>query len=342
MPSKRRPQARAPRRNRPVARRRSAPRRSPSPRPKARPKTRTAPRRAGPRVVTMTPRQIRARLDKQHAREALARQRRKAERARNRFRPGKRSLGKLVMVSETGRPVARGKGKKGFLVYVAKTGRKQLVHGVGKEKWKARRITDAAPPYRRNLRRAVEAFEVARLELTAKGRTVLKAGRRKLGAPGTRRTKEQPAPLIVKPSFNGGWDFTPKVSSKIAKSIKAALENQASHRTFLVSAMVLVKTPDGSSVLEFSVPIDKPDHIAIELGGMQNFVRQSFYAGMARGLARLGFVTSGSANNIRLLAANANKPREQWVDARGDNWAGRHLQQVTIESIEWKIEQSTK
>jgi hypothetical protein len=118
------------------------------------------------------------------------------------------------------------------------------------------------------------------------------------------------------------------------------MDAQASKRTFIISVAVYVRLMDGTTqTFFFEVPIDRPDHIAIKLAGLKNFIRQKFYAFMARELAFAGYVTSGSYNHIRGLNKNAFASREDWLDDRDQNWTGADKEIVRIEAIEWTIEQ---
>lgn len=135
-------------------------------------------------------------------------------------------------------------------------------------------------------------------------------------------------------------DFSETIVKKIALSIKKAIEGQASHRSFLITANILVKLPDGTTkVYQIQVPIARPDHISIKIGGLLNFVRKKFYAFMAKELAYDGFVSSGSANHIRRQNQNYGVTKGNWETKDGEAWRGQNSQIVHIETIEWKIEQ---
>ncbi len=276
------------------------------------------------KTVSMTPGQVASKLASQRQARIERQQRHKAEIARDTYKPRKQDRGKLLMIGTQGQKRPQDKGRRGYLVYVTKTGKKWLVKQRGvKEPYRARTLRDIEAPATRNLGRAAKQFQRSRRVFVSHHRAAVK-GRGEL-TPGKK---------------SGGNDFNDKVVSKLAKGIKKTIDAQASHRSFLVSAMVLIQLPDGSThVVNVEVPIDKPDHIAIRLAGIQNFVRQKFYAFMARELAYLGYVTSGSANHIRRLKANQGKPRNKWVDGRGDAWQGRKSDTVKIINIEWRMEQ---
>lgn len=245
----------------------------------------------------------------------------RAQSAKAAFKPRKSDRGKLVFIGTKGQRNPQGKGRKGYPVYVTRTGKKWLIKQRTEKPFKARTLSELVLPARSNLRNAIRGFQERRLERIGKIRTI------------TRRTG------TVK--TGGNHDFNEHAGNAVAKSIRDALAGQASHRIFLVKFNVLVKLPDGTTeAITGEVPIERADHIAIKLAGIRNFVRQKFYSFMARELAYTGYVSNGSANHIRSLAANKGKSRDKWVDKRGDLWAGRNKQQVEILTIEWKIEQA--
>lgn len=273
------------------------------------------------RVRTLTAKQIGQILAAQRETRRLSKQRETARAARDTFKAKKSDRGKLLMVGTKGQRAPQSKGRKGYLVYVTRTGKKWLIKQAQKtEPYKARKLTDIEPPARKNLKRATTQFQTARRQKISQSKVIVKgSGKVKTG---------------------GQWDFNDSAVSKIAASIRKTIERQASHRTFLIVVNALIELPGGrSQTITFELPIDRPDHIAIRLAGIKNFVRQKFYAFMARELVYLGFVSSGSANHIRSLGGNAGKPRSKWRDRRGESWVGRNLTVTKILAIEWKIEQ---
>ena len=84
------------------------------------------------------------------------------------------------------------------------------------------------------------------------------------------------------------------------------------------------------------MPIDKPDHIAIELGGLANFVRQKVYAFFAQELAGLGLVTVGSSNHIRRLNLNKFAEDDELRRSDGEPWGGIGAGLCSIERIDWQ------
>lgn len=248
------------------------------------------------------------------------------------------------MVGVSGQRDPGKKGRKGYPVYVTRTGKKWLIRQKSADPFKPRKLTDLALPIRRNLQRAEKEFQRRRLEQVSKGRVVKSTGKLKTG---------------------GAHDFSGKVVKKLAKALKKTLDSQVSHRTFLLTANIIVRGPDGKQdFLQVAVPIDKADHQAIKLGGIENFFSQKFYAFMAQQLAYLGYITAGSANHIRQSLGQLEDEGEEMdgdVQDSLDNgevnefvweyyhnehkshnlrWSAPRFEIVTIERIEWKIEQS--
>lgn len=274
-------------------------------------------------VITATPEQITAFRNQQKRDEKLARERRNAELARDAYKPRKKDLGKMLMIGFHGQKDPHKKGRVGYLIYVTKTGKKQLLKqgGMRKREYQPRKLKDTEAPIRKNLKRAIEQFHKTRLVLLKDGSGALRGkGNVKTGGP---------------------YEFGDEVVEKIARSIQKALKSQASNRNFLISVKGLFKRKgeSQSEAFEFSVPIDKPDHILIHIEGMANFVARKFYAFMAKSLAFLGVVTNGSANHVRYLPDNQGLPIDEWTQDDGDNWRGAESEVVTLTHLDWRIEQ---
>ncbi len=274
-------------------------------------------KRAGA-VRQFTRKQLQKRLLRQKSDAKLAAQKGRAFQAVKSFRVRKADRGKFISVTGTGKRGANLKGRKGYLVYVSKAGKKSLANH--SKDYKPRKMTDISAPLWRNYKAAQE-FETAKLEKTASGKSVVK-GRGSV-------------------EVSGANDFSDSVVAKIAKSLKKTIEGQASHRSFLISANVLVVLPDGTNrVYSFVVPIAKADHISIKLGGLINFVRHKFYAFMAREMAFDGYVTAGSANHVRRLKENKGKDVGEFTTRDGNMWRGNESEIIHIKQIEWQIEQA--
>lgn len=246
----------------------------------------------------------------------------KALQALKNFKPAKSDKGKIVFVGTKGsrNPHWKSKSRKGYIVYVDKNGKKQLLKQP-KTGYAATAHKNVQVKVTKKTRTAAKEFQQRRRTLTKEGKPIVRGkGEVTTGAKGN--------------------DFNDKAVNKMAASIKKAVESQAGQRVFIVSAKAFITLPDGTSkVIDISVDIAKADHISIKLAGMKNFVRQKFYAFMARELGYLGFVTSGSDNHIRQLKENKGRTRDKWTKG-GQAWEGRYKEIVRLEALEWKIEKA--
>lgn len=238
------------------------------------------------------------------------------------FKPSKKDRGKIVMISTSGKRDPQVNNKKGYLVYVTKTGKKRFVP----QKHKKSGPNDALKPYRisalspplKQYREAGKQFLRKRLLMVETGKKKLRTVRRGQG------------------ELNGERDLVNTMTDVITH----ALRGQVGHRFFLVTIMVRIETPDGKPETHtVEVEISRRDHVAIERGGVKNYVRKKLWAFLATELSLAGFVTQASYNHIRKIKGNKNKPRSKWVDSRGDPWAGADLENVRITHVEFKIEQ---
>lgn len=240
----------------------------------------------------------------------------RALKATGKFRPKKTDRGNFVAVGTDGKRLQ--KGKKGYLVYVDSKGRKAW-------QWKrddsflAKKIRRMEVPFQKGRKQAAKRFLESQVEVTGKGLAAVKGSGK------------------IKPK--GPYDFNDSVVNKMAGGIGKILRGQRSNRAFLLNALVLVTLPDGGEkVYNVKVPIQRADHVAIERGGIINFLRHKFYAFMARELAFDGYVTSGSSNHIRALKENKGKQRKDWTKD-GQVWEGWDYQTVKIAAIDWEMQQ---
>lgn len=257
--------------------------------------------------------------------ERVARQTKSARKlafaARDTFKPRKADKGQLVFVDTKGKREPGKANRKGYVIYVTKSGKKWLLREKkAKEPFRARQKSRLNLPAGARFKRAKEKFVKKRLVTIHRQEIVKGSGAISAG---------------------GAHDFSDKVSNKIAASVRKVAGSQASHRIFLVRFNALVKLPSGQiESISGDVPIEYPDHVAISSIGVQAWVRHKFYSFMARELAFAGYVSNGSANHIRRLAVNQNRSKDKWLDKRGEPWSGRNKEQVEIQKIEWKIEQA--
>ena len=281
----------------------------------------------------LTPCQISAHLASQRERDKLQRQESRARGAVKHFRPRKSDAGRIVMISIAGKRDPQKKGRKGFPVYITKTGKKRLIRDASQEQpYKPRRISEIDIPYRKNLSNAQKEFVKERRVLSRKGKLIVK--------------ESDSVNRGSKKSVTMGR--TGRCVKKLTESLRKAFAGQASHRVFVLNVIVLCEKQDGfpfdngqmEKTYEFHVDIARQDHQSIEEGGLKNFVTQKFYAAFARQLAFDGFVTVGSANHIRGLADNKGVDKEEWVRKDGQPWDGADKDLVRIISMDWKIEQA--
>lgn len=240
----------------------------------------------------------------------------RALKATRKFRPKASDKGKFVAVGIDGKRLQ--KGKKGYLVYVDSKGNKSWQWRRDKD-FLAKKIRRMEVPLTKGRKRAAKEFLESQVEITGTGRAAVKGSGK------------------VKPK--GPYDFNDSVVAKMAAGIGNVLRGQRSNRAFLLNAMVLVNLPGGEEkVYNVKVPILRADHLAIEKGGIINFLRLKFYAFMARELAFDGYVTSGSSNHIRSLKENKGKKRKDWTKD-GRVWEGWDYTTVKIDTIDWRMEQ---
>lgn len=268
-------------------------------------------------VAKLSPSKLLALLVRQQGRAKAEKLAKAANKAVTKFRPGKKDRGNLVFVSTTGKRNPQTKGRKGYLVWVSGTGKKYLIPP---KSFTAKKITEINIPIQKRLRKATKKFTATTLEQTGKTRRAVVKGSGRVTPTGRVN------------------DFDEKVVSTIARSIQRTINAQQSRRVFLIETNVLVELPDKTTRAYFiQIPIAKQDRDSIQLGGIENFVRQKFYAFLAKQLEFDGFVTRGSANHVRKLAENKGVPKSQWTK-KGIAWNGRH-DSVTVKilQIEWRI-----
>lgn len=277
--------------------------------------------------------------------ETIRGRQRLADLARDKFRPRKADRGRIVFVGVKGQRDARAKGRKGYPVYVSKTGRKQLVYlrdrSTGRRVVpRPRKLASVKLPLAGRLSKKAAAFQgERRIFVTAVAKPL---------KPGQLPKPPKKVPLIkrsggARARHARGLRFAAgsRAVEKMARDIRGAIEGQAGHRQFLIRVEVLLRLPDGSTErVEVFVDIAKADHIAIAKGGIRNFVLQKFYYAFARALEAHGLVTRGSANHIRRLKVNQGREEdEDLLTASGQPWTGNDLQVCDILSMHWEVEQ---
>lgn len=253
----------------------------------------------------------------------------RATKAFKAFKPKKTDRGKLIFISSGGKrnPHHHGKVKsktskgkvydrRGYLIYVGKTGKKQLIrqhrHG-----YKATSFSNLQPPLASKFSKSRQKIYAARVAKNQSGKPII------LGR----------GQIVPK---SKGASFTDAVVEKFSEAIEKQLEKVRGQKRFNIK--ILVKLKGIAEPISVFVPIDRPDHAAIEKGGIENFVRQKLYAHLSSDLAAQGLVTAGSANHIRKLSWNEGLPQEEWQFKPGLAWDRRDCDIVQVEVFEWLFE----
>lgn len=242
----------------------------------------------------------------------------RAAKAFNRFRARKGDRDSFVFVEKSGKRDTQ-KGRKGYLIYVGKRGKKYLVKDV-KDGFRAKQKSKLIPKESEH-RGAFKKLQARRIQ-TRDGLPVIK-GSGKIKVSGSK------------------WDFNTRIVNKFANGVTKVVNSQAAFRDFTIRAMILVEKPDGSTkVYSVDVVLQKQGNVKIPTEHILNFLRQQFYAVFAQQLAYDGYVTSGSANHVRGLSENKGKEQDEWTK-NGLPWQGRHdTEFVKIKLIEWQAIQN--
>lgn len=266
--------------------------------------------------------------------QRLAKQKFKAESAVKKFRATAKKYRNTFQFINTSGKIQKQKGKKGLLVYINTKGKKQLIKS---KDFKLKKISSLKLPGKTKAQvKARKLFRYSRLEVTGKVKTKdIESLRSKAQVISAQKS----AKFISRKN-----DFDPVVNV-LGKDLVKVFKRHKSKRRYLLEAFITVKLTgediepgeDATRVYEISIDISKADHIAIDAGGIENFLRQKFYAELAQQLAFDGYVTAGSANHVRKLPENQDKDESEWTK-NGMAWQGREdMQQVLIKSIQWRI-----
>ncbi len=263
--------------------------------------------------------QLRARV---RAEKLLKRRESNANRALAKFRPRKTDRNTLVFIGSNGGRDAAKKESKGYLVYITKTGAKELVKQYDKTLRKrviprALRLRDVEP-FDAGNKRAAKKFVTYTKEVFKQSFSTYSAGQIRKG---------------------NNFDSTSNLVDRLSGEIKSALESRRSRRTFQVTIKCLVEDRKGRShVIETTCKISRQDHIAIKKAGVRNFVTKKIYAFLSQELAQRDLVSEGSARHIRQLKVNKGKSKKKWIDKQGFIWEGGDRETVKIKRTDYKIE----
>lgn len=288
---------------------------------------------------SMTPLQIQKKLLQQQAEQQeksaqIGKKRaaketvKRAKTAVSKFRPRKVDRGNLVFISSGGKrnPHHKGKNKtgsktydrKGYLVYVTKTGKKQLIkqHRYG---FKATSFSNLQPPLAPKYSKTRQKIYESRAGKTQSGRTVI-------------LQRGSIVPTSKKQSF------ADNVVEKFAKAVQGQLNKTRGQKRFNIKIMVKLTGIDQPVVA--LIPIDKPDSISVHKGGIINFVKKKMWAHISSDLAAAGYVTAGSANHIRSRKWNKGLTREEWTVDGHNPWDRSEHEVVEVDVFEWIFEKN--
>lgn len=270
-------------------------------------------------VVRLSPTRKSKLLGKQDEKIKAEKAWHRAQNALRKFRPRKSDAGKLILITSTGKRDAASKGKPGYMVKIGRTGSKKIVLDKEEKFPKVKKLTS----HKLSIRTKADMQRTQKFY-----RQKVKEASGKHQKPITMLAESEKE---KRPTF--GSDST--AINKMAKTLHRVLEKNKSHRRFIIDANIVIKGV--GKTINIKVPIDKPDHISIDKGGIHNFVKQKFYAFLSKQLAYHGFVTAGSANHVRKLKENEDKEPEEWT-LHGEAWKGSNLEVIDIEAMEWNIE----
>jgi hypothetical protein len=216
-------------------------------------------------------------------------------------------------------PQAKRYNAKGYLVYVNKNGKKELVKQ-NKYGYKATSFPNLKLPSAPKFTQSRQKILLARRKKTLSGRTKkpLLSG--------------QIVPNDPKNSFASD------VVQEFLDTIEEALTKRRGEKKFVLELAIKARE------------LPQPIQIAIDLDGFEferiNYEEEKFdwlmrtiWREISNTLAAFGFVTSGSANHIRALGINKGKPKEKWLTRDGEVWERRHKEIITIEVFEWKVDE---
>jgi len=301
---------------------------------------------AGPSASKKSSRKsLQARIAASFAAQALARkqarQKRNAYAARDAYKPRKGDAGRYVMVGTKGKRNPQDKGRKGYLVYVTKTGRKWLIKRGGKRPYLSGRISELNPSDNR-LQNAAKQFRQAKLRRFG-GKPTLRTLRKTEFSESEKKFNAKEGIESEKPEYGEtletggkGHDFSEAMVKKLGDELERRFGQTGRKTPLLFTALLLLESGE---VVQVQIAIPTLDKIGFQFGGLRQFIRGGFYASMAQQLAFLGYVTSGSANHIRRVTGKSFS-KSNWERYHDKTWTGKTPSVVTIIRIDWKLEES--
>ena len=258
------------------------------------------------------------------------------------FRPKKSERGKIVFIGANGKRGAGKIGRKGYVIYVTKTGKKQGIRQRSKGKVAspiARQLSSIDVSRVRN-KTARKKFLTAQANAVSRGtiekipekRTLKNISEKTIPKKGTIYAGETKAKNF--------WTGSSAVEI-LAKELQRCLNGQRSKKTFLVTIGLVVKTNDGT-LRFFSTQqrINRQDIQKSHIDEMKQYFGLVIYAFLAKELAMSGLVMAGSARHISRLKSNKGKPRHKW-QKDGFLWQGHDMNDCEVVKVEYRFDHLT-
>ena len=258
------------------------------------------------------------------------------------FRPRRSDRGKVVFVGVKGGRDAAAAGRKGYAIYVARTGRKITIRQTSRGK-----LTTPAAKH-------LSTIDVSRLRNKTARKQFLTAKANKIAGGVIRKipTRRDVSDLKKRTIPAGGTIYSGAIPAQsfysgstaldeMAERLKKAINSQRSKKTFLVTVGLVVKTK-GGQLKFFSTQrrINRQDYQRADAADLKQFFGKEVYAFLAAELSSAGLVTAGSARHIARLKQNKGKPRRQWTKG-GFLWQGHDQENCEVVKIEYRFDHLT-
>lgn len=280
----------------------------------------------------MSPAQIRKQFAKQaaesKAKQAAAGRRegqkqvmKRAKAALRKFKPNKKDKGGLIFISSKGKrnPQSKKYNTKGYLVYVNRNGKKELVKQ-NKYGYKATSFPNLKLPSSPKFTKSRQKILLARRKKTLSGKT---------------KKPILSGQIIPK---NPTHSFASDVVQQFLDTIEDALAKRRGEKKFVLE--LAIKTRELPQLIQIAIDLDGYEYERIRDDEEKfDWLNNTIWREISNTLAAFGYVTSGSANHIRSLGINRGKPMEKWLTRDGEVWSRRHKEIITIEIFEWKIDE---
>lgn len=251
------------------------------------------------------------------------------------FRPRRSDRGTIIFVGTRGGRISGASQRKGFAVYVTKSGRKQFIRQYDRKKGRVertptpRKLTTLDISTVRN-KSAKKRFLTTHLNpsvraiLRKKGKGISQRGTRYAGKIKTNKFYEKADVVGI-----------------LAKELARASNSQKSKRDFLVTIGISVKDGTGRHHwIEIQRRFSRQDGQRAYETDLRSFFGREIYAFLAKELSDRDLVLQGSARHIGRLKENRGKKRSRW-EKDGFLWQGHDQKDVSIESLEYRFDQLT-